>query len=211
MKTATINLRVLGACSAFASKDETRYYLNGVCIEIEPRRTTYIATDGHRAIVYRDDLMPDDADNVLTGTFIIPVAHCKPFKIAKEDTAVAKIIGEEGTRLTIAHTFVDVTFNPIDGTFPDWRHITPTGTPSGAVAQFNMEYLAAFRKFAKAMGLGEYPSIAHNGPNPAIIWFGSEDNVLGIIMPTRADSYPERQAPRWAVSGTKATEDAKAA
>lgn len=208
MKTATVNLRVLGACAAFASKDETRYYLNGVCIEIEPRRTTYVATDGHRAIAYRDDLMPDDANNDLVGRFIIPSAHCKPFKLAKDDPATAKIAGDEGTRLTIAHGFVDVTFNPIDGTFPDWRAATPLGTPSGEIAQFNMEYLAAFRKFAKALGLGEYPSIAHNGAGPALVWFGAHPEVLGVIMPHRADNYPERQAPDWAANRSEAKQAA---
>jgi len=208
VKTAVINLRVLAAVSAFASKDETRYYLNGVCVEIERRRTTYVATDGHRFIVYRDDLEPTEGDNELVGNFIIPTAHCKPFKIGKEDPAIAKVIGDEGTRLTIAHGFVDVTFNPIDGTFPDWRNVTPKGQPSGQIAQFDLDYLAAFRKFARALDLGGYPSVAHNGAEPAIVWFGAHPNVLGVIMPTRTDSYPERMAPDWACNRSEPTQAA---
>lgn len=209
MKTAAINLRVLAACTAFASKDETRYYLNGVYVHIEPRCVTYVATDGHRLIAYRDDDWAADApDNDLVGGFIIPLAHCKPFKLGKEDDAIAKICGEDGARLTIAHNFVDVTFNPIDGAFPDWRQTTPKGTPSGVVAQFNMEYLAAFRKFGKGLGLGDYPSIAHNGASPAIVWFGSNNNVIGVIMPTHTDTFAERQAPEWSALRSSVAEAA---
>src|SRR4051812_43815958 len=59
--TSTINLRILAAAVPFASKDETRYYLNGVCLEIEPRAVTYIATDGHRMIAYRDEKQDEDS------------------------------------------------------------------------------------------------------------------------------------------------------
>jgi DNA polymerase-3 subunit beta len=198
MKTSTINLRVLGAAVAFASKEETRYYLNGVCVEFEPRRATYAATDGHRLIVYRDDLDANEPANELLGAFIIPTAHCKPFKLGKEDNGTAKIFGEVGTRLTIAHTFVDVTFNPIDGTFPDWRKVVPTGVPSGVVAQYNHDFLAAFTKFAKHLGLCTFPFVAPNGADPSLVWFAPHDNVLGVIMPVRSDGKVDRVAPDWA-------------
>lgn len=94
LATSIINLRVLAAAVAFASKEETRYYLKGVCLEIEPRAVTYIGTDGHRLIVYRDEKQDKDApDNLLLGTFIIPTAHCKPHKLDKEDSGEAKIFG----------------------------------------------------------------------------------------------------------------------
>ena len=54
---AFIQLRVLAACALFASKDERRYYLNGVCVEIDEKGTTYVVTDGHRLLCYRDDLV----------------------------------------------------------------------------------------------------------------------------------------------------------
>jgi hypothetical protein len=58
---------MLGAAVAFASKDEARYYLNGVCLEIDARGVTYVATDGHRMIAYRDDMEdPEAPDNLLT-------------------------------------------------------------------------------------------------------------------------------------------------
>lgn len=198
--TSTINLRVLGAAVAFASKDEARYYLNGVCLEIDARGVTYVATDGHRMIAYRDDMEdPDTPDNLLIGKFIIPTAHCKPHKLEKDDLGIAKIFG--AGRLTIAHDFCDVTFLPIDGMYPDWRKTVPNTQVSGSVGQFNLNLLAAFTKFA---GLVDLPSpfVAHNGVEaPAIVWYPGRANVLGIIMPLKLTNEIARPVPDWARGG----------
>jgi DNA polymerase-3 subunit beta len=200
LATSTINLRILAAAVAFASKDEARYYLNGVCLEIDARSVTYIATDGHRMIAYRDEKMDSDSpDNLLIGKFIIPTAHCKPHKMEKDETGEAKIFGNG--RLTIAYDFCDVTFLPIDGIYPDWRKTVPAGKASGALAQFNLDYLAAFKKFAVAVDLPN-PFVAHNGVEaPAVVWFPSRDNVVGIIMPTKMPEQLERVAPPWSRIG----------
>lgn len=194
--TSTINLRVLGAAVAFASKDEARYYLNGVCLEIDARSVTYIATDGHRLIAYHDEKRdPDSPDNLLIGTFLIPSAHCKPHKLEKEDVGEAKIFGTG--RLTIAHDFCDVTFLPIDGVYVDWRKTVPKAAASGVLAQFNLDYLAAFKKFAAAIDQGQ-PFIAPNGEGPALVWFSGCPHCFGIVMPTKMIDEMGREAPEWA-------------
>lgn len=198
--TSTINLRILAAAVPFASKDETHYYLNGVCLEIEPRAVTYIATDGHRMIAYRDEKQDEDSpDNLLLGTFIIPTPHCKPHKIEKDDSAEAKIFGSP--RLTIAYDFCDVTFLPIDGIYPDWRKTIPAGLASGVLAQFSLDYLAAFKKFAAAADLPA-PFVAHNGVEaPATIWFPGREDVIGIVMPLKMPDQLGRVAPEWSRIG----------
>jgi DNA polymerase-3 subunit beta len=199
IRASTINLRVLGAAVAFASKDEARYYLNGVCLEIEPRAVTYIATDGHRLIAYRDEKQdPESPDNLLTGTFIIPTAHCKPHKLEKHDAGEAKIFG--AGRLTIAHDFCDVTFLPIDGVFPDWRKTIPKGAASGVLAQYNLDFLAAFKKFSGAIDQG-MPFVAPNGEGPALVWFIGCPHVFGIVMPVKTINEMSRVAPDWSRGG----------
>jgi len=195
--TSTINLRVLGAAVAFASKDEARYYLNGVCLEIDARSVTYIATDGHRLIAYHDEKQdPEAPDNLLIGTFIIPTAHCKPHKLEKDDVGEAKIFGSG--RLTIAHDFCDVTFLPIDGSFPDWRKTVPREKVSGLIGQFNLKLLASFDKFAAAVDL-PMPFVAHNGLEaPAVIWFPGRPEVLGVAMPFKITNEIARDVPEWA-------------
>jgi DNA polymerase III subunit beta len=194
--TSTINLRVLAAASAFASKDEARYYLNGVCLEIEPRAVTYIATDGVKLIAYRhekDD--PETPDNLLVGRFIIPTAHCKSHKLSKDDIGEAKIFG--AGRLTIAHDFVDLTFMPIDGVFVDWRKVVPRKAASGALSQFNLEHLAAFKKFGDAVDHG-MPFVGHNGEGPALVFFSRVSHCFGVIMPTKLINEIDRLSPDWA-------------
>lgn len=196
LATSTINLRVLGAAAAFASKDETRYYLNGVCLEIDARGVTYVATDGASLISYRDEKDLGADDNLLLGTFIIPTPHCKPHKLEKEDSGEAKIFGSG--RLTIAHDFCDVTFLPIDGSYPDWRKIVPRQLVSGKLGQFDLERLAVFKKFGKMVDLPS-PFVAHNGPEaPAIIWYPARADVLGIIMPFKITNEIMRTVPEWA-------------
>lgn len=200
LATSTINLRVLGAAVAFASKDEARYYLNGVCLEIDARSVTYVATDGASLIAYRDEkLDPDTPDNLLLGTFIIPTAHCKPHKLDKEDSGEAKIFGSG--RLTIAHDYCDVTFLPIDGSYPDWRKTVPREKVSGVLGQFNLKRLAAFEKFSTAVDLPP-PFVAHNGPEaPAIIWYPGRPEAIGIAMPFKMTNEIARDVPEWARGG----------
>lgn len=194
LKTSVINLRVLAAASAFASKEPERYYLNGVCVEFAERGATYIATDGHRLVAYRDDLQAGEKDNELLGPFIIPTPHAKPHKIGKDEDGLAKIFGTG--RLTIAYMFVDVTFSPIDGTFPDWRKTVPKAAADGTLAQFNLTYLASFDKFAKALALSA-PFIAHNGGAPAFVWF-NDTRCVGVVMPMRFAEQIGRVPEQWA-------------
>lgn len=203
---STINLRILGAAVAFASKDETRYYLNGVCLEIDARSVTYIGTDGHRMIAYREEKQDIGApDNLLLGTFIIPTAHCKPHKLDKGDSGEAKIFG--AGRLTIAHDFCDVTFLPIDGVYPDWRKTVPQVPVSGAPGQFNLDLLQAFKKFAVAADLPQ-PFVAHNGPEaPAIVWYPGREEAIGIIMPLKLTNEVGREPPEWTRGGNHVQAD----
>lgn len=204
LEVADINLRILAAAAAFASKDETRYYLNGVCIEIEQRSVTYIGTDGHRLVCYREESEEDARDNHLIGAFIIPTAHCKSFKLDKDDEGRASVHESHG-RLTIAHNMVDVTFVPIEGVYPNWRKSIPRTAASGTLAQYNFKYLDDFRKFADALGLPT-PYLAPNGDGPGLLWFTSRPEVLGLVMPYRAVEQIGQRAPSWAVRGGPARE-----
>lgn len=195
---SSINLRVLAACTAFASKDEARYYLNGVCIEIDARGVTYAATDGARLIAYRDELNTEAEDNLLIGTFIIPTEHCKHFKVGKDDDGIAKVFS--GARLTIAYNMVDLTFAPIDGVYPDWRKVIPRNPPSGVVGQFNLKVLTDLQKLAKGLDLGT-PFIAHDGEGPARVWFPAREDVVGVVMPYRVPDQTARLVPDWAKYG----------
>lgn len=182
--TASINLRILSALSVCASAEETRYYLKGVKVEITPRHTTYVVTDGRRMVAHREDLAEGAEDNVTLGDFIIPPAQCKAFKLGKHEDGAAVLSGDK-SRLTIEHSGAAVSFAPVDGCFPDWRRVIPSVGANSEIAQFNPKYLADFQKIGIMLNYGEKVWIAHNGDNPAFVSWNGNVATLAVIMPIR--------------------------
>jgi hypothetical protein len=194
---ARIDVRVLKAISAFASTEETRYYLNGVSVEIEPRAVTYVATDGHRLVVFHDDEFDDENENTLLGKFIIPTAQCKAHVVKKSDLSLGTLSSDDSGSLTLTFCDVGVIFKPIDGSFPNWRNVPPKNNPSGVTAQFNLNYAQSFAKFAADLAL-PIPTIAHNQLDPAIVQFGPLNHVFGVLMPMTSSADLSRTMPEWA-------------
>lgn len=197
VERSRVDVRVLKALAPFASKEETRYYLNGVFVEIEPRSVTYAVTDGHRLVAYRDGLFDAENENSLLGSFIIPTAQCKTFKIKKDGIPAATLTYADEKRLTLTYEGLGVTFPPIDGTFPDWRGVLPKTPATGSPSQFTGDFVATFTKLARDLGLPD-PFIAHNGEGPAQVQFGNLDHVIGALMPRRVDGDITRGSPSWA-------------
>lgn len=119
---------LLAFCSPFISNEETRYYLNGVCLAFEDEGASLraVATDGHRMGARRVQL-PAKWQGPLGGTHIVPRdlvtlvqrhAAGKEVKVtlyaAPFDVAVFEIAGG----LTIGGRL-------IEGSFPDWRRVVP--------------------------------------------------------------------------------------
>lgn len=182
-QSAQIDFRILSAVSAFASTEATRYYLAGVSIEIEPRATIYVATDGSRLMAYRDELPAGAPDNDLIGQWIIPTTACKATKF-KNSFTLGRIVKQDGG-FTLQYGDSGAFFKPVDGTFPAWRQIYPRGEASGQPGHFDWTQVATFSKFAKALDLPR-PEIMHDGTfNPARISF-NDDRIAAVIMPWRA-------------------------
>jgi hypothetical protein len=195
--TAKINLRVLRSVSKFSSKKETRYYLNGVKLEIEPRAVTYIATDEYTLFVRRDPKPDDEPDNDMTGEFIIPTSSFSSFKLKKSDLGHADIFGNMA-EMQIKHEDIGIVFRPIDKVFPNWRAVFPRLPLSGIIGQFNGNYISRFTKASEELSMG-HPTIHHNGVGVSIIRFGQED-TFGCIMPFRVEDRSSKSLPEWIYS-----------
>lgn len=197
-RTATIRLQALNAISLVSSTEETRYYLNGVLLEIEPRAVTYVATDGHRLAGFRHDLDNKEPDNSLVGDFIVPLAHCKPFKFTPKALLAdprAILSKEDDPALTLSHGANAVRFLPVDGTFPDWRRVVPM-TVDGTTAQFDADCCASFKKLGELMGAGKFFYVAHNGAGPALVSYATDD-LFGVLMPMRSTGIVANEPPAW--------------
>ena len=180
-----VNIKILKAVAIAAGKEITRYYLNGVQIEIGSAGIVLVATDGHRLIAAHCDAEVTQAP--CTG--IVPLDFINKIKIDKSTDFADLSINGDSVRLEYANS-VYMT-KTIDGTYPDWRRIVPREA-SNVPAQFNPVYLA---DFAKAMKQADatyskqpLPIINYNGENAALVELGdigAGNKWLGVIMPMR--------------------------
>jgi hypothetical protein len=167
---------LLKAALLCASTEESRYYLRGVFLSTTGHLVT---TDGHRMFVARLAERP-------TADVIVPYADVQA--ALKMVGARCKEIDVDGTKIA------SIMYTPVDGTFPDWRRVVPTGeeTPSTKPelndgpehVHFNHAYIGDLAKMGKLLG---GPSMLHpvSASHPALVTFGERKDCFAVLMPTR--------------------------
>ncbi|WP_421424111.1 DNA polymerase III subunit beta [Agrobacterium rosae] len=100
------------------STEETRYYLNGVCLSVHD----VVATDGHRlAVSY--GILPEAINNA-----IIPRAAAIVLsKLPAFPSLTLFSGGDVDHVIRFGAAGVTVTAKLIDGTYPDWKRVVPSG------------------------------------------------------------------------------------
>ena len=181
---------LLKAALVCASNEETRYYLRGVHLATSGHMVT---TDGHRMFVARLTERP-------TADVIVPYDAVQ---------AALKLAGARVKDVEIdltANRIGQIQYTPVDGTFPNWRAVVPTGeeTPStkdGANdgpehVHFNHAYIGDFAKMAGILcgKATQAQSVLHvtTASGPALVTFGERADCFGVIMPIRRK--PDMQA-----------------
>jgi DNA polymerase III sliding clamp (beta) subunit (PCNA family) len=179
-----IAIDLLKAALFCASSEETRYYLRGVHLNTSGHMVT---TDGHRMFVARLNERP-------SADVIVPYADV---------VAALKLAGGRAKDIEIdlaANRIGQISFAPVDGTFPDWRRVVPTGleTPSAkdpsdnaAHVHFDHRYVGDFAKMAailcgKAVTTTSQ-SVLHpvSASHPALVTFGDRADCFAVLMPVR--------------------------
>lgn len=199
---------VLLAYSA-VSTEETRYYLNGVHTEPHNEKGAILtATDGHRMLVIHDA----DATDVVEAIVTLPVfvrQQMKPkkgFKLgrkvlsvdvsAKTATVSDETLNKDGsvsrsTDIVTGHNVI------IEGTFPNWRKVCPSGEMEPtSVPAFNGNYLAAMGKIGASFmtssyrGKGSMYFLRSKGSGddaPALVRWTEVHHAFGVLMPMRSE------------------------
>jgi DNA polymerase-3 subunit beta len=187
-----INIRLLKAANLAASKEQVRYYLQGVAVQADARGSYLVATDGHRLLAFRQSAAAHENDAI---SIIIPSDIIAGVKLNKHiETAELSQDSDKAWRLDYCGT--SIIFAPIDGTFPEWRRIVPE-TTNGKPAQFNPAYVGDMAKVMKALG-ASICGIAYNGEGPALITFGDGVDGFGVLMPMRVKADIPTGKPFWA-------------
>lgn len=183
MKAILLPMNSLKGMSLLASKQDIRYYLNGVLIESNKSYTRMIATDGHLLGIYQ----------------ISETAHKdEEFSIIIPNEIIAKLDKKDNFLSTNEHgnwSIDGIAFTPVDGKFPDYMRVMPTKPATGEAAQFNHELITRFAKCSRLLNGTKNPVIAHNGGSSALVDLGL-DRFVGVVMPMR-NIVVINQTPAW--------------
>ena len=110
------------------STEETRYYLNGVYMHVaagdDGRVLRCVATDGHR-LARIDASLPDGASG-MPGVIVPRKTVNELRKLLEDDDAMIKVSVSE-TKVRFETPVLSLTSKVIDGTFPDYTRVIPTG------------------------------------------------------------------------------------
>ena len=169
---------LLKAAILCASSEETRYYLRGVHLATTGHMVT---TDGHRMFVARLNDRP-------AVDVIIPLDDVK---------AALKLAGARAQDVEVdlvTNKIGQISFQPVDGTFPNWRAVVPTGeeSPSNKPelndgpenVHFNHAYIGDLAKMGKAL---DGASMLHprSASHPCLVTFGERADCFAVLMPMR--------------------------
>jgi DNA polymerase-3 subunit beta len=110
------------------STEETRYYLNGVYLHLAEedgaRRLRAVATDGHR--LARVDMHPPEGSESAPGVIVPRKTVGELRKLLDDDEAGIEVSVSE-TKIRFAADGLILTSKVIDGSFPDYTRVIPSG------------------------------------------------------------------------------------
>lgn len=207
----TLPRKVLAAMLLLAAKNDIRFYINALLVEISPDDVRIVATNGHILGVYRIEEKTSVDEPV---SIIIPREVVEQIRPSK---SVAGVILRRHDDGTCALVDLDMTFGftPTAAQFPDYRRVVPEKV-SGRSGHYNPEYLATFVRVAKALGTSKpLIELVQNGEkDSAIVHLPfAGDKFIGVVMPVRVDP-PPLVSPAWVrqrCAPPQKTEPAKAA
>lgn len=132
---------MIGATQFAISTEETRYYLNGIYLHAgegeDGPLLTAVATDGHRlARIHR--LLPEGAAGM--PGIIVPRKAVAEIGRLVDKLKGDIIIGLSATKIRVEAEGIIFTSKLIDGTFPDYQRVIPTGNDK--LATLNAKLLA---------------------------------------------------------------------
>lgn len=185
-----VNANLFSIAAGFVSKEETRYYLQGVHIERHAVRGAIMAaTDGHRAIAIHDEnaVLARDFQPQIVRLSKDALKACKAGRgeddrhLVANDLSSPLHITREGEAVAIAPDW------RVDGTFPDWRRIVPSlHFEPGETLAFDTAYVNDFGNAAKALTRRRdaFAAFTGRGDGPLLVNLGV-NHAFGVLMPIR--------------------------
>jgi hypothetical protein len=196
----------LQAMTHLCTRNDIRYYLNGVMLETLANEARLVATDGSVMGVYRmTDCSFPEAER---GQMILPLSAVDLALKAAAKTLPIQLQVTQGAAGPV-HMLGAVAFTPVEGRFPDYRRAIPREV-SGVATMIDPALLARFAKACDCLAPKAQTSpvrIGHNGvrnekggreDRGAIVECAGVPGFAGVVMPLRFEDveYP-KGAPAW--------------
>ena len=124
---APIARRLFDKSKFAVSTEETRYYLNGVYLHVadeDGQKLRAVATDGHRLARIDTDLPEGAAE---APGVIVPRKTVGELRKLLEDDDAEIAVSVSETKIRFSAGDLVLTSKVIDGTFPDYSRVIPTG------------------------------------------------------------------------------------
>lgn len=117
--------KALTQAATSQSNEETRYYLNGVCIHPRDDTFEFVATNGHRLSKYI--LKEPGAIDGTPEAIIVPSRTVTEFMRLLDATGDIETVEIEATeaKIELRYAEIVITSKLIDGTFPDYKRVIP--------------------------------------------------------------------------------------
>jgi DNA polymerase-3 subunit beta len=178
----------LAAVAHFMADQDVRYYLKGVYVEALSLEVRLVATDGNVLTAMRHlGENAESFDVIIPADTVALVSKMKLdfLDLERDDTGVWRLAG--------------IAFVPVDGRFPDYRRVIPTGW-TGEAAYFSAELFARFAKAGRTLKFKSNPILRQSGETGSgLVHFYGFDNFVGVLMPLRmfTEKMPDLGAPTW--------------
>lgn len=182
----TVFQREIKAVAYAMAEKDLRYYLNGVCVETNGADIQLTATDGSIVMTLRSEYKGGGLITQQPTEYIIPASLVKTIIKAKAGRSSFKPVVSlifDGNRVEAAlPDGTSAIAKLVDGAFPDWRRIIPTGDLGETVAaSFNADYLKA-ASAAALLVAGKFHAFKQRGQQLAIMRAGA---LTVGLMPLR--------------------------
>lgn len=208
------------ALANLAEKEESRYTLNGIAVEKE----CTVVTNGHYLVTVDHVSDRKDSDFPATpGLETKAIAANETVLIARETAiAASKALPKKTTipvlRLAALGTDKTLYVNQLDsvqtfkssleGKFPNWRMVMPTGKPEAEIV-LSAAYLELLAKFMREHGDERAPSVritVYGVDRPVRFDAKSRDGQLitAVLMPMRGGAADYAQRPDQIAAESKA-------
>ncbi len=187
----------LKAVALFASRDQTRYVINGVQVELMADRTIIlVATDGRRllAVAPKDDITNVDCDE-WPASFIIPdelIEAMPPIEHPKSTLRVSYADNAHGGGdVTISGNY-DVSRGAVPGNYPNWRQVVPDEISEHPAIYASAPFLEAFVKAATMIWPHTPGAVIHgNAPHEPLVIYphptaNNKEQFVAVLMPMSA-------------------------